>query len=199
MPTFAICRTEKIKSWSSLTKSVGHNLRTSGDTRTHLNDSAPEPIRVLCGNADWVASWHVEVDGMHLRKLAQGQTHTLAREFFLGVSPEWAEGKSRQEVDEWATANLCWLRERFGVERVKLAVLHLDEQTPHIAAYLVPRAADTNRAGVARSDRGNGWTLSDRVLGLGGSNTPPRWKGSPSRAAVATAKPNTRRSRSGDA
>ena len=98
MPTFAICRTEKIKSWSTLTKSVGHNLRTSADTRAHLNASAPEPLRVLCGSPDWVGSWRTQVNGMHLRQLAQGQSHTLAREFFLGMSPEWAEGKSQIEI-----------------------------------------------------------------------------------------------------
>jgi hypothetical protein len=168
MPTFAICRTEKIKSWSSLTKSVGHNLRTSADERSHLNASAPEPLRVLCGSPDWVASWRTQVNGMHLRQLAQGQSHTLAREFFLGMSPEWAEGKSPADIDAWAEANVEWLRARFGVERVRLAVLHLDEQTPHLAAYVIGLAADTNRAGQVRADRGNGWTLSDRVLGLGG-------------------------------
>lgn len=168
MPTFAICRTEKIKAWSTLTKSVGHNLRTSADKREHLNASAPEPLRVLCGTPDWVASWRASVNGMHLRQLAQGQTHTLAREFFLGVSPEWAEGKSQADIAAWAEANVEWLRGRFGAERVRLAVLHLDEQTPHIAAYVVGLAADTDRAGRVRTDRGNGWTLSDRVLGLGG-------------------------------
>lgn len=169
MPTFAICRTEKIKSWSSLTKSVGHNLRTSADERAHLNASAPEPLRVLCGVPNWVASWRTQVNCMHLRQLAQGQSHTLAREFFLGMSPEWAGGKSQADIDAWAEANVEWMRARFGAERVKLVVLHLDEQTPHLAAYVVPLAADTNRAGQVRADRGNGWTLSDRVLGLGGS------------------------------
>ena len=77
-------------------------------------------------------------------------------------------GKSQIEIDAWADANVEWLRNRFGAERVRLAVLHLDEQTPHLAAYVIGLAADTNRAGETRTDRGNGWTLSDRVLGLGG-------------------------------
>lgn len=168
MPTFAICRTEKIKAWSTLTKSVGHNLRTSADRREHLNASAPEPLRVLCGAPDWVASWRAVVNGMHLRQLAQGQTHTLAREFFLGASPEWADGKSEADIAAWAEANVEWLRARFGAERVKLCVYHGDEQSPHLAAYVVGLAPDTDRAGRVRKDRGNGWTLSDRVLGLGG-------------------------------
>ena len=169
MPTFAICRTEKIKAWSTLTKSVGHNLRTSADDRRHLSANAPEPLRVLTGSPDWVAHWRGEVGAMWLPKLKQGTQHTKAREFFLGMSPEWAEGKTPAEIDAWTEANIAWLNARFGKDRVRLAVLPLDEQTPHIAAYVVPLKADANRAGERRIDRGNGWTLSDGALRLGGS------------------------------
>ena len=169
MPTFAICRTEKIKSWATLAKSAGHNCRTSADERPHLvKKLAGQPawasaeIEVLTGAVGWQKEWQGEVEGMHLRKLAQGQSHTLAREFFLGASPEFFDGKSRAEVDAWATANMEWLAERFGPERVKFACLHLDEQSPHIAAYVVGLKADPKK-------RGNGWTLSDNALGLGGS------------------------------
>lgn len=169
MPTFAICRTEKIKNWATLAKSVGHNLRTSADDRQHLDATAPEPMRIVAGSADWLDDWKSQVNGMHLPKLRQGTMHTLAREFFLGMSPEWAEGKGKAEIDAWAEANIAWLNERFGKDRVKLAVLHLDEQTPHIAAYVVPLKVDANRAGEVHTDRGNGWTLSDSSLGLGGN------------------------------
>lgn len=161
MQPFAICRTEKIKSWATLKKSVGHNIRTSADTRPHLAQVA-EPLRVLAGSGDWEAAWKTEVGGMHLRKLGMGQSHTLAREFFLGMSPEWAANKTKREISAWAEANIAWLNERFGKERLKFAVLHLDEQTPHIAAYVVPLKADPKA-------RGNGWTLSDNALGLGGN------------------------------
>ena len=168
MPQFAICRTKKIKNWTTLGKSVGHNMRTSADDRQHLAD-VPEPLRVLAGSAGWLAPWREQVKGMHLPNLKQGTSHTLAREFFLGMSPEWADDKSPAEINAWAEANIAWLNERFGKDRVKLAVLHLDEQTPHIAAYVVPLKVDANRAGVVHTDRGNGWTLSDSSLGLGGS------------------------------
>ncbi len=169
MPTFAICRTEKLKTWATLGKSTGHNCRTSADERPHLvKKTAGQPawasaaLHVLTGAVGWQKEWKAEVEGMHLRRLAQGQSHTLAREFFLGASPEFFEGKSRAEVDAWAKANMEWLTEKFGAERVKFAALHLDEQSPHIAAYVVPLKKDPK-------NRGNGWTLSDNALGLGGS------------------------------
>jgi len=169
MLAFTICRTEKIKNWTTLGKSVGHNLRTSADDRLHLDATAPEPLRVLAGDPCWIDPWRSQVNGMHLPKLKPGTAHTLAREFFLGMSPLWAEGKSKEQIDAWAEANIAWLNERLGNDRVKLAVLHLDEQTPHIAAYVVPLKADANRAGEVHTDRGNGWTLSDSSLGFGGS------------------------------
>ena len=169
MPTFAICRTKKIKTWATLARSTGHNCRTNADERPHLvKKLAGQPawasaeIEVLTGAVGWNKEWQTEVEGMHLRKLAQGQSHTLAREFFLGASPEFFDGKSRAEVDAWARANMEWLAKRFGPERVKFACLHLDEQSPHIAAYVVGLKADPKK-------RGNGWTLSDNALGLGGS------------------------------
>ena len=164
MPTaeqFAILRTEKIKTWGGLQKSQGHTMRTSQDDRTHLADVA-EPVRVLVGSPDWVDGWRQEVEGMHLRKLQQGQAHTLAREFFLGMSPEWCEGKSKKDIEEWSRANVEWLQKRFGIERVRFVALHLDEITPHLVAYVLPLKADT------KPGRGNGWTLSDRALKLGG-------------------------------
>jgi hypothetical protein len=157
---FAILRTEKIKNWSTLAKSVGHNLRTSKDDRTHIDTTKKN--RVMIGGEGWIKEWKEQVDGMHLRKLQQGQGHTLAREFFLGMSPEWAQDKTKKQINEWAEANIAWLKERFGEHRVKLAVLHLDEQTPHIAAYVVGITEDAK-------GRGNGFTLSDRAIGLGGS------------------------------
>src|SRR5277367_6025572 len=91
---FAIIRTEKIKSWSSLTKSVGHSLRTSQDERHHLASNITDPVRILFGSKDWVQPWGKSVANMWLPELKQGTNHTLAREFFLGASPEFFEGKS---------------------------------------------------------------------------------------------------------
>lgn len=171
MPTaapFAILRTEKIKAWSNLAKSVGHALRSSKDERPHLAPDVDEPIRILMGSPDWVEDWSKIVSGMWLPLLKQGTNHTLARELFLGASPEFFEGKSKAEISEWAEANVDWLKKRFGPEKIKLIVQHNDEQSPHLSIFLVGLKSDLNRKGEMNL-RGNGWTLSDGVLKLGGS------------------------------
>lgn len=165
---FAIARTEKIKAWTTLSKRVGHVARTTASAREHLNPKATEANITLCGDAGWQADFKKLVDGMWLPKLKQGTTHTLAREFLLTASPQWFEGKTKKQRAEWAQANTDWLIERFGADRVAFAELHLDEQTPHIQAFVVCVKEDTNRKGELRTDRGNGWTLSDSALKLGG-------------------------------
>ena len=41
-------------------------------------------------------------------------------------------------LDEWCQDNLDWLRKTYGTDNVVSAVLHMDEETPHIHATIVP-------------------------------------------------------------
>ena len=41
-------------------------------------------------------------------------------------------------LDEWCQDNLDWLRKTYGADNVVSAVLHMDEETPHIHATIVP-------------------------------------------------------------
>ena len=41
-------------------------------------------------------------------------------------------------LNEWCQDNLDWLRKTYGADNVVSAVLHMDEETPHIHATIVP-------------------------------------------------------------
>lgn len=41
-------------------------------------------------------------------------------------------------LDEWCQDNIDWLRKTYGADNVVSAVLHMDEETPHIHATIVP-------------------------------------------------------------
>jgi hypothetical protein len=41
-------------------------------------------------------------------------------------------------LDEWCQDNVDWLRKTYGTDNVVSAVLHMDEETPHIHATIVP-------------------------------------------------------------
>jgi hypothetical protein len=41
-------------------------------------------------------------------------------------------------LDEWCKDNIDWLRKTYGADNVVSAVLHMDEETLHIHATIVP-------------------------------------------------------------
>jgi hypothetical protein len=42
------------------------------------------------------------------------------------------------KLDEWCRDNIDWRKKTYGEENVVAATLHLDEQTPHIHASVIP-------------------------------------------------------------
>lgn len=64
----------------------------------------------------------------------------VACEFMMSASPEYFEGKSRQEVREWAENSLKFVTDKIGISKdnVLHAVVHMDEKTPHLHVVAVP-------------------------------------------------------------
>ena len=46
--------------------------------------------------------------------------------------------EQRGRLDEWCKDNIDWLRKTYGTDNVVSAVLHMDEETTHIHATIVP-------------------------------------------------------------
>ena len=42
------------------------------------------------------------------------------------------------KLDEWCRDSVEWMKRTYGSENVVSAVLHMDEETPHIHATLIP-------------------------------------------------------------
>lgn len=64
----------------------------------------------------------------------------VACEFMMSASPEYFEGKSRQEVRDWAENSLKFVTDKIGIsqDNVLHAVVHMDEKTPHLHVVAVP-------------------------------------------------------------
>ena len=76
-----------------------------------------------------------EIESARTRK-----DNVIMYDMFIGMSPEWAKDVSPAQVSEWKDKSMEWLKkEEFGAENIKSAVLHQDEQTPHIQAHVIPR------------------------------------------------------------
>ena len=135
--SFAILRTSKLKTWGGVGGSATHTYRqgsmapNADPSRTHLN------VTLVGVPGEVVSDVKRRVDAITDKPRANA---VLAVEVLCAASPEWFEGKSEQEIDAWAKRNVRWLQHRFGKENVVHAVLHCDESTPHIVAYIVPEA-----------------------------------------------------------
>ncbi|WP_276513505.1 MobV family relaxase [Enterobacter hormaechei] len=66
----------------------------------------------------------------------------LAVEYVMTASPEWwKEATPRQQAEFFAHSEQ-WLEKKYGKDRVVAAVVHRDEATPHLSAFVVPLTQD---------------------------------------------------------
>lgn len=58
----------------------------------------------------------------------------------MSATPEYFEGKSREEIEEWGRASLEFITKEIGIEEKNIlhAVVHMDEKTPHMHVVAVP-------------------------------------------------------------
>ena len=61
-----------------------------------------------------------------------------AFDFLCAASPEYFEGKTEDQIKEWAEASLQWSRDTFGADNVRAALLHMDETSPHLSLLIIP-------------------------------------------------------------
>jgi len=134
MSNYAILRTKKLNSWSAISGSMNHTYRRNPTPNA-------DPVRlgknkVLVGNAN-----NGELDiRTRLDQVTSKprKNAVLAVECLLTASPEWFKDKTEKQISIWANRNIKFLQEKFGAKNVVHAVLHRDETTPHIAAFIVP-------------------------------------------------------------
>lgn len=143
---FAICRTEKLKTYGNAGGLNKHLTRTM--EVPNADKELQKYNRLLVGTEDLVSDIKSRITsaGIEPRKNA-----VLAVEHLLTASPEFfgankvikenAEVSLMAKVDKlnsFVSNSQEWLNERYGKENVVNVTLHLDEKTPHIHAVVVP-------------------------------------------------------------
>ena len=128
---FAILRTAKLKSFGNVGGSLSHTYRTRettnadphrADTNEHSHSSPAEVMQAL---RDRLPDKY--------RKDA-----VIGLEYFVGASPQWFDGKTREQQDTYFQESIEWLKQRHGKENVVGWSIHRDETSPHLVAYVVP-------------------------------------------------------------
>lgn len=128
---FAILRTAKLKSFGNVGGSLSHTYRTRETTNADPDRAATNehshnnPAEVMQALRDRLPDKY--------RKDA-----VIGLEYFVGASPQWFDGKTREQQDAYFRESIGWLEKRHGKENVVGWSIHRDETSPHLVAYVVP-------------------------------------------------------------
>ena len=132
MTHFTILRFEKLKSRRAVSGSSGHMMRSHPTLNAHSDRTAHNQI--LVGSSDPVADVDSRLAGAVTRK-----NSVLAIELLVTASPEWFTQASKSEKLDWVRSSKAWLVQHFGAENLVHLQLHVDEATPHLTGFIVPR------------------------------------------------------------
>ena len=109
--------------------------KNADESRTHLNRELimfPDGVE----NRTQAIQHRLDTAGL-ARKIGNNQVRAI-RILLTGTHEDMERITNEGRLDEWCNDNLKYLADTFGKENIVSAVLHMDEQTPHIHATLVP-------------------------------------------------------------
>jgi hypothetical protein len=131
---YAIMRFKKLKSMGEIGGVGSHHSR---DRETPNADTTVHNLWLKKPSAGIVEGVRDRLSGIKIRKNA-----VLGYEFLMTASPEFFRSDDGeveyQKVVNFSRKAMAWLKEIFGSENIISSICHLDEQTPHIQAVVVP-------------------------------------------------------------
>jgi len=157
---YAILRTKKLKSMGALARSARHTYReqdtpNADPSKIHLNEAAGK-----IGANEIVQALEMLLPGKRRRDAV------IAIEYMITASPEAFQrhgGTLGDYGSGYFEDALEWLWDRHGSKNVITVVIHQDELTPHMVAYVLPKTADGRLC--ARDFLGGPKVLRQRCLG----------------------------------
>jgi hypothetical protein len=140
---YAVLRVDrrKAKAMAAIAASSAHTMREKPTPNTDPDGAAPVVMHLADGRTPYQAARHL-LEGAERRN----RDTVLCREIVLSASPSYFRpGRETMggvfepdKVKAWATASLTWAKRQWP-DQLASAVLHLDEQTPHLHLLVVPR------------------------------------------------------------
>jgi hypothetical protein len=135
MPDFAILRTAKLKDSRSLSGSAEHTFR---ERDTPNADPRRTPQNVILVGPSTAAGIVDAVESRAGQATERDAKAVPCIEYLITASPKAGAVAGADQGEAYLRDALAWLQKRHGAENVVSAVIHLDETTPHLAAYVVP-------------------------------------------------------------
>jgi len=136
MTNYAIMRCKKLTGMGSVASALQHCYRER-ETPNANAERTPENYCSVSESTDQAMGRVRELLPEKRRKDA-----VLAVEYVMTASHEWwNEATPRQQAEFFARSEQ-WLENKYGKDRVVAAVVHRDEATPHLSAFVVPLTQD---------------------------------------------------------
>lgn len=154
--SFAIIRTQKLKTASEIGASEQHCKRLKDDVPNadpKLSKRNFElPVMLTCKRKFKATSLngrvneYLDAENVKIRR----KDAVKCIEVMMTASPDFFEGKKLSEVKEWAKFSREFLSRHFLEESAHLVgfFVHMDEKTPHIHAHIVPTTHDEKTEGL---------------------------------------------------
>lgn len=155
---YAVLRVDKrkAKAMGAIAAASAHQLRQRPTPNARPDGPAPIVLHLAGGETPYQAATKL-LEGAERRN----RDTVLCREIVLSASPShFRPGREHiggafdpERVKAWARVSLAWAR-RLWPDQLASAVLHLDEQTPHLHLLVVPCLAKPE----------GGWKLNSKAL-----------------------------------
>lgn len=156
MDRYAIIRVAKHSTLGTIA-GIGHHLDRTRETpnadhaRAHLNRAWDGTQWVQWGSEPRQPGAHLEAFKARLADFQQrgGKIQAnavIAIEVLMSASPEAFQDPAF-DFEGWLVAQSDYLAKRFGERNIVSVVLHLDEETPHVHAIVIPEIERIERRG----------------------------------------------------
>jgi hypothetical protein len=163
MTAFTVCRVAKLATPGNVGGAGAHIMRTRPTPNADAERTGSNRALVGARGADLPAlvSARIKNHGVKTRKNSVPAFEMIlsaSPEYFRPGAPEKGGTWDEKRLGAWVDASTDWLKKKYG-DRLVSAVLHLDEETPHIHAVVVP--VDSKNSLNCRSFLGGRKLLSD--------------------------------------
>lgn len=126
---YAILRTAKLKGAGQVARSTAHAYR---ERETPNADPEKTPLNEI------VVQYDAEKTRNDIEAARTRKDNVEVVEVMITKSPDWDQTASREQKDEFNRRAVEFLKEKFGEENVRSAVVHRDETTEHVSAHVTP-------------------------------------------------------------
>lgn len=126
---------KQYKTVMQILKVAEHNLRTSSTLSKNIDTSKSHLNKFFYGSSDMDVNKVIEkkLEDISYRKDAVKTAHMV-----FSASSDWFDNATTEQLALWEEKTMNYVKDTFGEQNIVYAVVHYDEQTPHIHVCAVP-------------------------------------------------------------